>query len=109
MIRNHHRMRGYTGPHTPLVEACRKADWIDVSFAKLRFGIPRRTIVEVRSPSGAHLNALVGELLTEVLALIADRCEQVAAEVGEWGSTRARGLDSATRDRFERMVRRHGT
>ncbi|MGQ0479913.1 MAG: hypothetical protein ACT4O0_02615 [Pseudonocardia sp.] len=49
MINNHHRLRGYTGPHAELVEACRKADWIDVSFTKLRFGIPRRRIVEVRA------------------------------------------------------------
>lgn len=49
MINNHHKMRAYTGPHTPLVEACRKADWIDVSFTKLTFGIPRRLVVEVRT------------------------------------------------------------
>ena len=49
MIRNHHKLREYTGPHAPLVEACRKADWIDVSFTKLRYGIPRRRIVEVRA------------------------------------------------------------
>jgi hypothetical protein len=49
MINNHHKMRRYTGPHAELVEACRKADWIDVSFTKLRYGIPRRRIVEVRA------------------------------------------------------------
>ena len=49
MINNHHKMRAYTGPHAQLVEACRKADWIDVSFTKLRYGIPRRSIVEVRA------------------------------------------------------------
>lgn len=49
MIENHHKVRSYSGPHAPLVEACRKADWIDVSFTKLRFGIPRRLVVEVRS------------------------------------------------------------
>ncbi len=57
-------------------------------------------------PERAHLNALVGELLTDVLALIADRCEAAATEVGEWDTTRGRGLDAATRARFERMVRR---
>ncbi|MGQ0845217.1 MAG: HD family phosphohydrolase [Sporichthyaceae bacterium] len=49
MIDNHHKMRSYTGPHAPLVEACRKADWIDVTFTKVRFGIPRSKIVEVRA------------------------------------------------------------
>lgn len=60
-------------------------------------------------PERAHLNAMVGELLTDVLALIADRCDQAAAEVGEWDTTRDRGLDAATRERFERMVCRPGT
>jgi len=49
MIRNHHKVRSYAGPYAPLVEACRKADWIDVTFTKVRFGIPRRLVVEVRS------------------------------------------------------------
>jgi len=49
MINNHHKVTAYTGPYAPLVEACRKADWIDVSFTKLRFGIPRSTVVEVRA------------------------------------------------------------
>lgn len=49
MINNHHKVRSYTGPHARLVDACRKADWIDVSFTKLRFGIPRRLVVEVRA------------------------------------------------------------
>lgn len=49
MINNHHKVRPYTGPHAPLVEACRKADWIDVTFTKVRFGIPRRLVVEVRA------------------------------------------------------------
>lgn len=56
----------------------------------------------------AHLNAMVGDLLTDVLALIAQRCEQAADEVSGWDSTRDRGLDAATRARFERMVERHG-
>jgi hypothetical protein len=49
MISNHHKVRSYTGPHAELVEACRKADWIDVTFTKVRFGIPRPLIVEVRA------------------------------------------------------------
>jgi hypothetical protein len=49
MINNHHKMRAYTGPHAPLVEACRRADWIDVSFTKIRYGLPRKLVVEVRA------------------------------------------------------------
>ncbi len=49
MINNHHKVRSYVGPYAPLVEACRKADWIDVTFTKLRFGIPRPLVVEVRA------------------------------------------------------------
>jgi hypothetical protein len=32
-----------------MVEAMRKADWIDVSFTRLRFGIDRRFIRDVRA------------------------------------------------------------
>jgi len=49
MINNHHKTRSYSGPHAPLVEACRKADWIDVTFTKVRFGIPRPFVREVRA------------------------------------------------------------
>jgi hypothetical protein len=49
MINNHHKVRSYTGKYPALVEACRKADWIDVSFTKLRYGIPRSLVVEVRA------------------------------------------------------------
>jgi hypothetical protein len=32
-----------------MVEAMRKADWIDVTFTKVRFGIPRSFIGELRA------------------------------------------------------------
>jgi hypothetical protein len=32
-----------------MVEAARRADWIDVSFTKLRYGLPRPLVVEVRA------------------------------------------------------------
>lgn len=41
MIRNHHKVRRYAGPHANLVEPFRAADWIDVSFGMLNFGIDR--------------------------------------------------------------------
>jgi hypothetical protein len=49
MINNHHKVRSYTGPFAPMVEAARRADWIDVSFTKLRYGLPRPVVVEVRA------------------------------------------------------------
>jgi len=49
MIHNHHKVRPYAGPSAPMVEAMRKADWIDVTFTKLRFGIDRRFIRDVRA------------------------------------------------------------
>jgi hypothetical protein len=49
MIHNHHKVRPYTGQYAPMVDAMRKADWIDVSFTKIRFGIPRRFIAEMRA------------------------------------------------------------
>lgn len=47
MIDNHHKIRAYTGPHRELVEAVRKADWIDVTFGLHNFGIDRSFIKEV--------------------------------------------------------------
>jgi hypothetical protein len=41
MIRMHHKITAYRGPHANLVEATRKADWIDVSFGALSFGLDR--------------------------------------------------------------------
>lgn len=41
MITQHHKVRPYSGPHHNLVEAMRKADWVDVSFGRMRFGLPR--------------------------------------------------------------------
>jgi len=34
MIVNHHKIRPYTGPHAPTVDAFRRADWIDVSLGR---------------------------------------------------------------------------
>src|SRR5688572_31360781 len=41
MIMNHHKIRTYTGPNAAMVEAMRRADWIDVTFTKKRFGLDR--------------------------------------------------------------------
>jgi hypothetical protein len=37
----------YRGPHAEIIEACRRADWIDASMGWLRKGMPRRSIREV--------------------------------------------------------------
>jgi hypothetical protein len=41
MIGHHHKIRPYRGPSAPMVEATRKADWIDVSGCALGFGLSR--------------------------------------------------------------------
>jgi hypothetical protein len=47
MIHNHHRFRAYTGPYQRTVEATRRADWIDVSLGRLRFGAPKSYVREL--------------------------------------------------------------
>jgi hypothetical protein len=47
MIGHHHKIRPYRGASAPLVEATRKADWIDVTFCALRFGLPRPYVRDV--------------------------------------------------------------
>lgn len=41
MICNHHKVRPYTGPHAAVVEAVRRADWVDASGGLLNVGLPR--------------------------------------------------------------------
>ena len=60
-------------------------------------------------PERAHLNALVGEIIADVLALIGTRCAEAAREVAGWDTTRDRGLDAATRARFARMLAAYGS
>lgn len=40
MISYHHKITAYRGKYANLVEAFRKADWIDVSFGLRKFGLP---------------------------------------------------------------------
>lgn len=47
MCENHHKVTRYRGPHTAMVEAARRADWMDVSFSILRFDVPRPVVREV--------------------------------------------------------------
>jgi len=45
----HHKIFPYTGPHSELIEACRKADWIDVSKGMLRKGLSRAQVDQVEA------------------------------------------------------------
>lgn len=53
----HHKISPYTGPHENVIEACRKADWIDASKGVLRKGLSKSTVkqVEIAFPNlGFH-------------------------------------------------------
>lgn len=45
----HHKLFRYSGPHAKVIEACRKADWIDASQGRMRKGISRAAIREVEA------------------------------------------------------------
>ncbi len=45
----HHKIFPYTGTHREIIEACRKADWIDASKGILRKGISKAAIAEVEA------------------------------------------------------------
>lgn len=43
----HHKLFPYRGPHQEVIEACRKADWIDASQGWIRKGMSRAAIAQV--------------------------------------------------------------
>ncbi len=45
----HHKIFTYKGPHEQIIEACRKADWVDASKGTLRKGISRAAVKEVEA------------------------------------------------------------
>ncbi|WP_066652041.1 MULTISPECIES: hypothetical protein [Sphingomonas] len=47
MIREHHKLRPYHGPGAELVNAVRKADWIDASGGVVRKGVSKAQIARV--------------------------------------------------------------
>lgn len=69
MITMHHKLTG-AGPAASLVEAFRRADWIDVSLGVLRYGLPRQVVNEVQAAfanEGFHrrlVKLTVGRVLT---------------------------------------------
>lgn len=45
----HHKIFRYKGPHQVVIEACRKADWIDATKGMLKKGISRKAISQVQT------------------------------------------------------------
>ena len=45
----HHKLTPYRGPHADVVNAVRRADWIDATAGRLRMGMPRPCIEKVTS------------------------------------------------------------
>ncbi len=45
----HHKILPYRGEHAEIIEACRKADWIDVSRGFLRKGLKRAIVRDVEA------------------------------------------------------------
>jgi hypothetical protein len=45
----HHKIRSYRDAHAELVEPFRRADWIEVSYGALRFGVPAALVAEARA------------------------------------------------------------
>ena len=45
----HHKIFPYTGPNQDVVEACRKADWIDATMGWMRKGMSRSNIAQVEA------------------------------------------------------------
>jgi hypothetical protein len=57
IVAQHHRLSGYrpSRPHAPLVEAFRRADLVDVSQGRIRFGLPSSYVKEVRAAFDASV------------------------------------------------------
>jgi hypothetical protein len=45
----HHKVFRYRGPHERVIEACRKADWIDASMGIVRKGMSRAAVAQVEA------------------------------------------------------------
>jgi hypothetical protein len=45
----HHKVFSYQGPNQKVIEACRKADWIDASKGIIRKGLSKAAIKEVEA------------------------------------------------------------
>ena len=54
IIHWHHKVFRYRGPHERIIEACRKADWIDATKGFVRKGMPRKYIAKVEAAFPNH-------------------------------------------------------
>jgi hypothetical protein len=45
----HHKIFPYKGPHNQVIEACRKADWIDASKGIIRKGLSKAAVKDVET------------------------------------------------------------
>ena len=45
----HHKITPYQGEHEKVINACRKADWVDASMGMVKKGLAKSTIAEVES------------------------------------------------------------
>ena len=57
----HHKMTPYKGPHAELVNAVRKADWIDATRGTIRMGMPKNLIRRVQEaiPEAGFMKTLM--------------------------------------------------
>lgn len=68
MILDHHKITSTRQGRQSLVEAFRRADWIDVSLGLMRFGVPRERLREInRRFPNAGFHALLGSLAARQL------------------------------------------
>lgn len=57
IIEWHHKITPYRGEHSNVINAVRKADWVDFTYGMVHFGLPRKHIATVRDAipeSGFH-------------------------------------------------------
>jgi hypothetical protein len=58
MVMNHHRVRPVAGGKLSLVNVFRQADWCDVSFGRLRYGLAKKKVQAIQKAfpdAGFHL------------------------------------------------------
>ena len=51
MIDLHHKIRRYQDTRYPLVEAFRKADWVDISLGFIKFGLTSDNVKTIKQVS----------------------------------------------------------
>ena len=70
MIQEHHKITRYESKPNGLVEAFRKADWVDVSRGAITFGLPRKFLREILStfPNAGFHKRLVQLSLSRFLS-----------------------------------------